>query len=211
MMPEMDGIAATQAIRRLPGAASRAWIVALTANALRGDEEVCRKAGMSDFLGKPFVLKELRQRLERFVAQAPRVARGRDSVAVADAISDPADPVFERAVFEELAAMIGRDDARSVLDTFMADSRTRLVALARHAAADERAAVKREAHAFKSSAASLGFRRMSAQARSLEATAEAMSAAALAEAVAALSASFGKACQAAEGFSGAPPALALAS
>jgi CheY-like chemotaxis protein len=51
-MPKMDGIAATLAIRQLPGYALTP-IVAMTANAFAEDRASCIKAGMSDFIAKP--------------------------------------------------------------------------------------------------------------------------------------------------------------
>ncbi|MEO6315847.1 MAG: ATP-binding protein [Chitinophagaceae bacterium] len=54
-MPEMDGITATQCIRKLPNAKKAGIpIIALTANALTGDSETYIKAGMNDYLSKPF-------------------------------------------------------------------------------------------------------------------------------------------------------------
>lgn len=52
-MPEMDGLAATRAIRAEGGSFAALPIIALTANAFPEDVKICREAGMSDFLAKP--------------------------------------------------------------------------------------------------------------------------------------------------------------
>ncbi|MCE3285722.1 MAG: hypothetical protein K0R70_1978 [Steroidobacteraceae bacterium] len=65
-MPEMDGLAATRAIRELPERAETP-IVALTANAFTDDRERCLKAGMNGFLPKPIDPALLREALERWL------------------------------------------------------------------------------------------------------------------------------------------------
>jgi CheY-like chemotaxis protein len=52
-MPEMDGLAATTAIRAGGGSFAMLPIIALTANAFPEDVKLCREVGMSDFLAKP--------------------------------------------------------------------------------------------------------------------------------------------------------------
>src|SRR2546430_16685839 len=57
-MPEMDGFAATAAIRALPRGRTIP-IIALTAHALSGERERCLERGMTGYLAKPFKAHDL--------------------------------------------------------------------------------------------------------------------------------------------------------
>ncbi|GAC1395481.1 MAG: hypothetical protein NVS3B17_10670 [Vulcanimicrobiaceae bacterium] len=67
-MPEMDGLAATRAIRRNEASGDkRLPIVALTADARPQDRLECLDSGMDDYLSKPVALADLRRVLERWI------------------------------------------------------------------------------------------------------------------------------------------------
>ena len=65
-MPEMDGFQATVAIRELESI-RHVPIIALTANAIHGDREVCLNIGMDDYMAKPVKTDQLRETLERWL------------------------------------------------------------------------------------------------------------------------------------------------
>jgi signal transduction histidine kinase/CheY-like chemotaxis protein len=65
-MPVLDGLAATRRIRALKGRNHRVPIVAMTANAMESDHQLCLEAGMDDYLSKPFNRRRLKAVLDRF-------------------------------------------------------------------------------------------------------------------------------------------------
>jgi signal transduction histidine kinase/CheY-like chemotaxis protein len=69
-MPEMDGLEATSAIRSKELVNGRHQpIIALTAHAMKGDEERCLAAGMDGYLTKPIRIQELDALLDKYVAR----------------------------------------------------------------------------------------------------------------------------------------------
>jgi CheY-like chemotaxis protein len=67
-MPEMDGQAATQAIRALGGLFARIPIIAMTANAMVQDRNTYLGAGMNDYVSKPVVIRQLAAALDKAAA-----------------------------------------------------------------------------------------------------------------------------------------------
>lgn len=72
-MPEMDGVEATQLIRRGRGF-SQPYIIALTAEAMKGDAGRCLDAGMNDYLAKPFKPRDLDLALAKYCSHRARQA-----------------------------------------------------------------------------------------------------------------------------------------
>jgi two-component system sensor histidine kinase/response regulator len=93
LMPVMDGLDATRAIRKLPGH-EHLPILALTANAMAEDRDRCIAAGMDDHIAKPIDPEDLRAKLLKWVKAVEPGVRGPAALAAptteADACPDPA-------------------------------------------------------------------------------------------------------------------------
>jgi len=73
-MPKMDGITATRLIRKQEeGTNQRVPIIAITADALAGSQELCAEAGIDDFIRKPVSLSDLNKMLAKILVDASKV------------------------------------------------------------------------------------------------------------------------------------------
>jgi CheY-like chemotaxis protein/HPt (histidine-containing phosphotransfer) domain-containing protein len=158
-MPEMDGLAATVAIRRLPNGAGLP-IVALTAHVLPGDRERCLAAGMNEYLTKPIEGEALLAAIARMMSKA--------DAAVRDPERSPSTPALER---EWLLANIDHDPAllAELVLLYRAETPVLLRDLRAACAEDAGGNVERLAHRLKGSLATLGARQAAAAAARLEA------------------------------------------
>jgi signal transduction histidine kinase/CheY-like chemotaxis protein/HPt (histidine-containing phosphotransfer) domain-containing protein len=167
MMPEMDGLAATKLIRSLECPYCDPFIIALTANAQTHDKEVCLEAGMDDYLAKPVTRVGFAAKLSPFLgndlADVPTQA---NAVQDVDGV-----PIFDEAIHAELAATLGPEDTRLVVETFLRETGQRIESMRKSAKGGDNASIQRDAHAIKSAAASLGFLSLSGVSKSLEAEA----------------------------------------
>jgi signal transduction histidine kinase/DNA-binding response OmpR family regulator len=175
-MPEMDGFEASREItRRWPGT-DRPRIVAMTANAMQGDRELCLAAGMDDYMSKPIRVEELVAALERGTAREPDSIRtgGPPGSAGQDrpAAERPSAPVLDRAAFERLRATMGADFLEELLSTFVEDSRELVGTMRRALGEKDTDSFRRAAHSLKSNAASFGAMTLSTLAKDLEALAK---------------------------------------
>ncbi|NNM03737.1 MAG: response regulator [Gemmatimonadetes bacterium] len=169
-MPEMDGLEATQKIRR-DTRFSAIPIVALTAHVLPEERQRCEDVGMDDYVPKPFKPGELRERVEHW-AQKTRGPEGAGQVAsgASDAAESTGEPELLGDPQESDAAGVTTGEAPVLLEEFRAAMRDagiesvvdaavdaylqetpgRMDALETAVAAEDWKGVEREAHGIKS-------------------------------------------------------------
>ena len=81
-MPEMDGCQATKAIRALDcGRAKTLPIIAMTANVLKEDIEMCLDSGMNDHLAKPIDIKAVTEKISKYRAYSVGYAMGKANIS----------------------------------------------------------------------------------------------------------------------------------
>jgi CheY-like chemotaxis protein len=152
-MPEMDGYAATAAIREREGTDRHTAIIAMTAGAMSGDRERCLTAGMDDYVAKPVRPAELAEVLGRWLPTG--------DASAPSAPSPPADegPRIDRAMLATLGdPSQGGDPAfLTELVTVFSEETPRLLAALRSAVvAGDAGQVAATAHTLKGSSGYLG-------------------------------------------------------
>lgn len=164
-MPEMDGLAATKAIRALPGKADIP-IIAMTAHAMRGDREECLSVGMNDYLTKPLSKEMLMQRVAIWTSKTHGETK-QEAVPVENSEPQPVAEISDEH-FNQIVNDLGVEILAPFSKNFYADLMTTGAAMLDAAKTGAWDVTKRHAHSLKSSTLSFGLARLSALAFSIE-------------------------------------------
>jgi signal transduction histidine kinase/DNA-binding response OmpR family regulator len=152
MMPKMDGIEAVKNIRSMN---YNAPIIALTANAIVGNDEMFKTNGFDDFISKPIDIRQLNAALNRFVRRGAPAGGSRGS------LSEPLQNL--RADFKNNESV-----PEKLIEVFLRDSQKSIPILTK-LGTDDLVTFTITAHAMKSALANVGNAELSELAKSLEA------------------------------------------
>ena len=161
-MPEMDGYAATAAIRELERSSGKhVPIIAMTAYALKGDREKCLAAGMDDYLSKPARLAEIEEAIHRVTV------KGNGQVSVLPDPTIPASAAWDRAAALD---RLGGDESllNELIEVFFNDYPVLAARLTEALARGDIASLRESAHTLKGSLGVLGLEETAGLAQAIE-------------------------------------------
>jgi PAS domain S-box-containing protein len=170
-MPVMDGFQATAAIRALAEPQAQLPIVAMTAHAMRGDQQRCLAAGMNAYLPKPINSRELIELVERMANDVGR------PTAVANPAAEPSpsmtSSLADRPSVFDLEAAIAqcfgkREVFEELVEYYFEDAPKRLAEIQAGLEAREAGEVARAAHALRGTLAYLRAEHAAALTRRIE-------------------------------------------
>jgi signal transduction histidine kinase/CheY-like chemotaxis protein/HPt (histidine-containing phosphotransfer) domain-containing protein len=162
-MPEMDGYAATRAIRNATRHLPSLPIIALTANALPDEAERCLEAGMNVHVPKPVNWPALFATIDRLVLECRKNGGGEeDRMAASQSKPDASQDIdiLNETTLALLRTSIGDDNTANLLKLFVVDAQQRF--LSEPQSPESRASMAAEAHTFGGSAGMLGFETLAA-------------------------------------------------
>ena len=183
MMPEMDGLEATQIIRQrqkdrasYPNYKSPMVIVAMTANAMQGDRDKCLAAGMDDYLAKPVRLEDIRAIIERWgqsagMSEGTETPASRETREVQKATEPKAAHPEETPVdMERLVELTDGDqnNLRELVELYLKQTAGQMEQLEAAVRANDADAVRRVAHSCAGASSTCGVRKLPPLLRELE-------------------------------------------
>jgi PAS domain S-box-containing protein len=168
-MPVLNGLDATERIRKgnVKGIDSNVTIVAMTANALKGDRETCINAGMNDYIAKPVTLDKVEGILKKWLPEEETPgAKEKKQEGDATGLIEIDKEIWDSEV---LLSRVMNDEsiAATILGLFIEDTPGRIAKLTEALASDNITGVSKEAHTLKGSSGDVGAVKINAIARQI--------------------------------------------
>jgi len=172
-MPEMDGFEATRMIRQIEvPTGDHTPVIAMTANAMQGDQEACMAAGMDDYISKPVSMSRLAEVLNLWMPVPPDMSTtgslNQDVIALGPAILDP-------VTISGLRSLSGEDEPdflKDLIDIYFKDAEELLATLRKSIATTDITGLEYAAHRLKGSSGNLGAMTLMGMLQKLEDAAE---------------------------------------
>ncbi len=192
-MPEMDGLEATRRLRRELPVERQPRVIAMTANAMQGDREMCLAAGMNDYVSKPIRIEVLVEALSKSrplvedqesdagqgqeqagtgTGSGGRAGEQTSPVQATALDTAPEAALLDLAAMENLLSMLGGEFEYLVelIDSFLEDAPQLLAELDEFVERGDSEGVGRIAHSLKSNGADFGATTFSNLCKDLEIT-----------------------------------------
>lgn len=150
-MPDMDGFEATRMIRSPQSAVLKhdVPIIAMTANAMKGDRERCLEAGMDDYVPKPVNPQTLADTVGKWLAKIE------DEQTTQTENQDPTTELFDKDVLLQ-RTMYDETFAREIVNLFLEDAPRQIAVLQEALTKGDAVLLQRQAHRLKGTAANVG-------------------------------------------------------
>ncbi|MCB1554765.1 MAG: response regulator [Xanthomonadales bacterium] len=165
-MPVMDGLAATRALRKRDDAKRDLPVIAVTAQAMPGDRELCIDAGMNDYLSKPVLDSDFAGALRRWlpsrVPQAGPAPEGAVDGSASDADEGLA-PALDPATVNRLRSLASATDPgllEQIFSAFRHDSQELIETMGSAIETRDAGALRPAAHLLKGASGTIGARGM---------------------------------------------------
>ena len=165
-MPEMDGLEAARRICQQWEPQRRPYLVAMTANAMQGDRELCLAAGMDEYISKPIYMEELAQVLSHCKplelsiepsGTSPALNAAQSSlVELTPKLDDAVLDLTVLACFRQEMGELGSEVIAELIDCYLTEAPSLLQALRTAIHQQNLKELQRVAHSFKASSATLG-------------------------------------------------------
>ncbi|MBU0729284.1 MAG: response regulator [Proteobacteria bacterium] len=169
-MPVMDGLIATRTIREHEKSSGRVHvpIIAMTANAMKGDREKCIESGMDDYISKPLKKIGIADMIDRWATSGKNATHPSASPDCTETLTEPLHALpfdLDRAIKEYEGE---RGVVIEIIDEFLLDVRKQLETIARAIDESDAEIIRREAHSIKGGARNITAEPMADAAAALE-------------------------------------------